>query len=142
MTYEPYDPLMASTEDRIAWALCQIIDDDAPVRWTRYRGAVENIVLNPSLMLDLQTLARRRDTPRAETEAQRASHPLEPVPKIRTSYPLEAVPTIRTSHPLEPGPKIRTRDIYFGHGHATPPGGYKREAIQEPLIPPWEDPPR
>jgi hypothetical protein len=29
--YKPYDEKTASTEDRIAWALCQIIDDDAPL---------------------------------------------------------------------------------------------------------------
>lgn len=34
--YEPYIPEIASINDRIAWALCQIIDDDAPMRWTRY----------------------------------------------------------------------------------------------------------
>lgn len=32
--YEPYNEAAASTVDRVAWALCQIIDDDAPMRWT------------------------------------------------------------------------------------------------------------
>lgn len=29
-TYEPYNEAAASPIDRVAWALCQIIDDDAP----------------------------------------------------------------------------------------------------------------
>lgn len=37
--YEPYDEDTASPEDRLAWLLCQVIDDDAPLRWTRYRFA-------------------------------------------------------------------------------------------------------
>lgn len=55
--YTPYNPATASTEDRIAWALCQIIDDDAPMRWTRYRFAAECIARNPDLMADLNRLA-------------------------------------------------------------------------------------
>jgi hypothetical protein len=52
--YEPFDKETASTRDRIAWALCQIIDDDAPLRWTRYRGPSECIAKNPELMADLK----------------------------------------------------------------------------------------
>ena len=48
--YEPYNEETASTEDRIAWALCQIIDNDAPMRWTRHRFAAECIALNEKLM--------------------------------------------------------------------------------------------
>ena len=55
--YEQYDEETASTEDRIAWALCQIIDDDAPMRWTRYRFAATCIAKNPELMADLKELA-------------------------------------------------------------------------------------
>ena len=55
--YEPYDEETASTKDRVAWVLCQIIDDDAPMRWTRYRGAAVCIALNKELMADLRTLA-------------------------------------------------------------------------------------
>ena len=55
--YAPYSPETANTRDRIAWALCQIIDDDAPMRWTRYRFAAECIARNPKVMRDLQTLA-------------------------------------------------------------------------------------
>ena len=47
----------ASAEDRIAWALCQIIDDDAPMRWTRYRSAAVCIAKNPEMMADLKALA-------------------------------------------------------------------------------------
>ena len=55
--YEPYNRENASTEDRIAWTLCQIIDDDAPMHWTRYRFAAECIANNPTLMDDLFSLA-------------------------------------------------------------------------------------
>ena len=58
MSYAPYNEETASTEDRIAWTLCQIIDDDAPMRWTRYRFAAGCIALNKKLMADLQELAK------------------------------------------------------------------------------------
>lgn len=54
--YQPYDRKTASAEDRVAWALCQIIDDDAPMRWTRYRFASRCIVANPEVMADLRAL--------------------------------------------------------------------------------------
>ena len=54
--YQTYDEATASAKDRIAWVLCQIIDDDAPLRWTRYRGAAECIAKNPKLMADLKEL--------------------------------------------------------------------------------------
>lgn len=54
--FEPFDKETASTEDRIAWTLCQIIDDDAPMRWTRYRGIAICIARNDELMKDLDTL--------------------------------------------------------------------------------------
>ena len=54
--YQSYDEKTANTEDKIAWALCQIIDDDAPPRWTRYRFAAECIVMNSELMAQLQVL--------------------------------------------------------------------------------------
>ena len=54
--YAPYHKKTASTKDRIAWALCQIIDDDAPMRWTRYRFAASCIALNAELMADLLEL--------------------------------------------------------------------------------------
>lgn len=38
MSYERFDKETASPVDQLAWLLCQIIDDDAPMRWTRYRG--------------------------------------------------------------------------------------------------------
>jgi len=60
VNYQPYNEAIASTEDRIAWVLCQIIDDDAPMRWTRYRFTAECIALNDQLMADLQSLARMR----------------------------------------------------------------------------------
>ena len=54
--YEPYDRENASATDRVAWALCQIIDDDAPLRWTRYRFAAKCIAKNPEVMADLREL--------------------------------------------------------------------------------------
>jgi len=56
MNYELYNPDMASLVDRCAWALCQIIDDDAPMRWTRYRLVAECIAANKPLLLDFQVL--------------------------------------------------------------------------------------
>lgn len=58
--YEPYDKATASATDRVAWALCQIIDEDSPLRWTRYRFAAECIATNPALMTDLKGLAEQR----------------------------------------------------------------------------------
>lgn len=55
--FTTYNEETASLEDRIAWALCQIIDDDAPMRWTRYRSAAVCIARNPELMADLRSLA-------------------------------------------------------------------------------------
>jgi hypothetical protein len=56
MMYETYNKETASTTDRIAWALCQIIDDDAPMRWTRYRFAAGCIACNKDTMADLKEL--------------------------------------------------------------------------------------
>ena len=64
--FQPYNEDTASTEDRIAWSLCQIIDDDAPMRWTRYRFAAECIASNPKLMADLLTLRDRKAAFNAE----------------------------------------------------------------------------
>jgi len=58
MSYQPYNEQTADTTDRIAWVLCQIIDDDAPMRWTRYRSAAICIALNKKLMNNLQVLAK------------------------------------------------------------------------------------
>lgn len=55
--YKTYNKETASTKDRIAWTLCQIIDDDAPIRWTRYRFAAVCIANNAELMADLMKLA-------------------------------------------------------------------------------------
>jgi hypothetical protein len=57
--YEPFDKETASTTDRVAWVLCQIIDDDAPMRWTRYRSAAACIASNKEVMDDLQQLATK-----------------------------------------------------------------------------------
>jgi hypothetical protein len=56
--YEPFNKDTASTSDRVAWALCQIIDDDAPMRWTRYRFAAGCIAHNSELMADLAALTK------------------------------------------------------------------------------------
>ena len=55
--YEQFDKETANAKDRIAWALCQIIDDDAPLRWTRYRFAAECIARNHEVMSDLNKIA-------------------------------------------------------------------------------------
>jgi hypothetical protein len=57
MGYVPFDKTTANTTDRVAWILCQIIDDDAPLRWTRYRGFARCIAANKELMAELQRLA-------------------------------------------------------------------------------------
>lgn len=55
--YEPFNKETATITDRVAWALCQIIDDDAPIRWTRYRFVAECIAHNKEVMSDLNRLA-------------------------------------------------------------------------------------
>jgi len=60
--YEPYDRENAGIKDRIAWTLCQIIDDDAPMRWTRYRFAAVCIANNKELMADLAELSDQKRT--------------------------------------------------------------------------------
>lgn len=57
-TFAPYDEETASPRDRVAWALCQIIDDDAPLRWTRYRFIAECIALNPEIMTALRDMTK------------------------------------------------------------------------------------
>lgn len=57
--YEPFDKHTASSVDKVAWALCQIIDDDAPMRWTRYRMAAVCIALNEEVMADLQAVRKK-----------------------------------------------------------------------------------
>jgi len=54
--YEQYNKETARAEDRVAYALCQIIDDDAPMRWTRFRMAANCIAKNSELMRDLKEL--------------------------------------------------------------------------------------
>jgi hypothetical protein len=57
MIYQPFNKDNSTVTDRIAWVLCQIIDDDAPLRWTRYRFAAECIARNEELMRDLKSLS-------------------------------------------------------------------------------------
>jgi hypothetical protein len=47
---ETYNQEFANDQDCIAWILCQIIDDDAPLRWKRYRFAADCIATNKGLM--------------------------------------------------------------------------------------------
>jgi len=61
--FNAYNKETASATDRAAWALCQIIDDDAPLRWTRYRGIAECISHNKNLMNDLESLSANNSTP-------------------------------------------------------------------------------
>lgn len=69
--YQPYNKETASTKDRIAWFLCQIIDDDAPMRWTRYRFAASCIAMNAEMMDDLQKLKQQETTADAAIAAHR-----------------------------------------------------------------------
>ena len=57
--FQPYDEETASIEDKVAWAICQIIDDDAPLRWTRYRFMANCIVTNEKLMNNLKELQEK-----------------------------------------------------------------------------------
>lgn len=60
MAYEPFNKETATAVDRVAYALCQIIDADAPLRWTRYRAVGICIALNDELKTDLAQLAEER----------------------------------------------------------------------------------
>lgn len=62
--YTPFNYETANPEDRVAWALCQIIDDDALLRWTRYRFAASCIATNPQVMDDLQALKEQEERKR------------------------------------------------------------------------------
>jgi hypothetical protein len=55
--YEPFDEQTVDKTDRIAWTLCQIIDDDAPLRWTKYRSAAVCIATDKKLMADFIALS-------------------------------------------------------------------------------------
>lgn len=68
--YQSYNKETASLEDMIAWTLCQIIDDDAPFRWTRFRGVAVCIALNDDLMLNLKEFANQ-EIKRREVERQK-----------------------------------------------------------------------
>lgn len=56
MSYEPYNEATATMTDRVAYALCQIVDDDAPMRWTRWRYVVDCLVTNQQVLQDLNSL--------------------------------------------------------------------------------------
>lgn len=60
MTPEPFNKETACPEDRVAWVLCQILDDDAPLRWTRYRFAAVCIAANSEVMKDLTTIQAQK----------------------------------------------------------------------------------
>ena len=70
--YTPYNKNIASTEERIAWALCQILDDDAPMRWRRYIFAADCIATNRELMSDLAELSKIKDYRKAEKAGEEA----------------------------------------------------------------------
>ena len=58
--YETYDEKTSNTTDRVAWTLCQIIDDDAPLHWRRYRFFAECIANNSDLMQDLLAMSKSK----------------------------------------------------------------------------------
>jgi hypothetical protein len=49
-THEPFDKRTAPAEDIVAWFLCQVIDDDAPLRWTKYRFVANCIAGNSNIL--------------------------------------------------------------------------------------------
>ncbi len=55
--YQEYNEHTASPEDKVAWGLCQIIDDDAPLNWTRYRFVARCIASNHDIMDSLMSLS-------------------------------------------------------------------------------------
>ena len=57
--YAPFNEATATLDDKIAWKLCQIIDDDAPLRWTRYRFVAVCIAKNQKLMEELKERAEK-----------------------------------------------------------------------------------
>lgn len=67
--HEFYDVKMASTEDRAAWKLCQLLDDDAPLHWTRHRNTAVCIAKSPTLMAELVALQARDPCVRAVNSA-------------------------------------------------------------------------
>lgn len=60
MTFSTFNIDLDTTDatHRVAWALCQIIDDDAPLHWTRYLFVAKCIATNAELMADLNALAQ------------------------------------------------------------------------------------
>ena len=58
--FETFNKETASTADRIAWILCQIYDDDAPLRWTSHRGPAICIASSKELMSELAKLAEEQ----------------------------------------------------------------------------------
>lgn len=56
--YELYDENTATPDDRFAWGLCQILDYDAPKRWTQYRFAGECIAGNDGMMSSLKQMRK------------------------------------------------------------------------------------
>lgn len=57
--YERFDKETASATDKAAWILSEIIDDAAPMRWTRFRFAAVCIANNAELMALLEELKTR-----------------------------------------------------------------------------------
>lgn len=58
--YETYNEETANATDKAAWILCQIIDDDAPMRWTRYRFAAGCIANNDELQKALAEIKKEK----------------------------------------------------------------------------------
>ena len=51
--FEPFNKETASTIDRVAWILCQIYDDDAPLRWTSHRWPARCMASSKEFMYEL-----------------------------------------------------------------------------------------
>lgn len=61
--FEPFNKETARTAskvDRVAWILCQIYDDDAPLRWTSHRGPARCMASSKEFMSELAKLAEEQ----------------------------------------------------------------------------------
>ena len=59
--YQHFDKDTTNKTDKAAWILSEIIDDAAPMHWTRFRFAAGCIANNAELMALLEELKERRD---------------------------------------------------------------------------------
>ena len=61
MMYEPYNEETADSLDKAAFILSEIIDDNAPLNWTKFRAYASYIARNDKLMDELAKLKKGND---------------------------------------------------------------------------------